>query len=119
MTDAIGRCFGTENMPRVWRGMLRSAITLVERVLLYCNRDAVIVIGFVAFGDDVSVVGLGGDGVGAFHTSGVPIKGCGDGEAIADWRSVNLSECGRVIVEVEPSLRRSGVGLTLILNRCN
>jgi len=119
MTDAIGRCFGTENMPRVWRGMLRSAITLVERVLLYCNRDAVIVIGFVAFGDDVSVVGLGGDGVGAFHTSGVPIKGCGDGEAIADRRSVNLSERGRVTIKVEPSLRRSGVGLTLILNRCN
>ncbi len=107
-------------MPRFWRGMFRSQTTLVERVLPYCNLDGLRVIVFVAFGDNVSVVGLGSDGVGAFaHTSGVPIKGGGDGEAIADWRSVNLSERGRVIVEVEPSLRRSGVGLTLIRNRCN
>ena len=106
-------------MPRFWRGMVRSPITLVERVLLYCNLDAVRVVVFVAFGDDVSVVGLDDNGVGAFHTSGVPIKGGCDGEAIADWRSVNLSEQGSVTVEVEPSLRRSGVGLTLILNRCN
>jgi len=99
------------------RGIFRSAVTLVERVLPYGDLDAVIVIGFVAFRDYVCVVGLGRDGVGAFHTSSIPIKGCGDGEAIANWRRVNLTERCRVGVKVEPSLRRAGVGLTLILNR--
>jgi hypothetical protein len=123
----VGRIFGgsmlrTKNMPRVWRGMVRSPITLVERVLLYCNLLDVRVVGFVAFRDLVCVVGLDDDVVGAFgHTSCVPIKGGGDGEAIADWRSVNISEPGGRTdsVEVEPSLRRSGVGLALVLNRCN
>ena len=117
-----GSIFRTQNMPRVWRGMVRSPITLVERVLLYCNLLDVRVVGFVAFRDLVCVVGLDDDVVGAFgHTSCVPIKGGGDGEAIADRRSVNISEQGGRTdsVEVEPSLRRSGVGLTLIRNRCN
>src|SRR5260370_29902671 len=105
-------------MARFWRGMFRSQITLVERGLPYCNLDGLRVIVFVAFGDNVSVVGLGGDGVGAFaHTSGVPIKGGGDGEAIADWRNVNLNERGRVLVEGQTSLRPSRVCLTLLRNR--